>query len=92
MFFLTAVHVDLADKFCTDSDTQDMYALDGEEISHADFKLGEFVMTLPEFADQFKMVDGAYQNAVGEQQICKQNLATAIKGYKNPAVQIGKSK
>nr|QPK67216.1 MHC class II antigen alpha chain [Alosa sapidissima] len=80
------VHVDLSHNFCTDSDAEDMYGLDGEETFHADFTKEEYVMTLPEFADQFGMEEGAYQQAVGDKAICKQNLATVIQATHNPTV------
>lgn len=66
-----------------------MYGLDGEEKAHADWKAEKFVMTLPEFADPYKYVEGTYASAVANQQICKQNLAVDIKAYKNPAVAQG---
>lgn len=69
-----------------------MYGLDGEEMAHADFKAEELVMTLPEFADPFHYVEGAYENAVAEQQACKQNLATIIEAYKKPPVTEGEIK
>ena len=69
-----------------------MYGLDGEEMGHADFTKGKFVMTMPEFADPYTYVEGTYEQAVGQQQICKQNLQVAIESYKSPAVTEGESK
>lgn len=89
--FVSVAHVDLHHQFCTDTDVGHMFGLDEEEISHADFDKGEYVMTLPKFADQLKMVEGAYQQAVTNLQICKENLKTAIESYKNPAVPTGES-
>ncbi|XP_012674490.2 H-2 class II histocompatibility antigen, A-D alpha chain [Clupea harengus] len=80
------VHVDIALTGCTDSDGEDMHGLDGEEMAHADFFKRKYVMTLPEFADQFKYVEGTYEQAVAGQQVCKQNLQTIIQAYKSPAV------
>ena len=86
------VHVDIALHGCTDSDGEDMFGLDGEEIAHADFFKGKYVMTLPEFADPYQYVEGTYESAVAGQQICKQNLQTIIQAYKSPAVAEGESK
>ncbi|XP_031426011.1 H-2 class II histocompatibility antigen, A-K alpha chain-like [Clupea harengus] len=80
------VHVDIGLVGCSDSDGEYMYGLDGEEVGHADFTKGKFVMTLPEFADQLKYEEGTYEGAVANQQICKQNLQVAIESYKSPAV------
>lgn len=67
-----------------------MFELDGEEEAHADWKAGKLVITLPEFADQFRYAEGTYETLLNNQQVCKRNLATAIKAYKNPAVTEGK--
>ena len=92
LFCVPVVHVDIALHGCTDSGGETMYWLDGEEIGHADFTKGKFVMTLPEFADQFTYVEGTYEGAFANQQICKQNLQTIIQAYKSPAVAEGESK
>ena len=86
------VHVDIALDGCTDSDGDKMFGLDGEEMGHADFTKSKFIMTLPEFADQFTYEDGAYETAVADQQTCKQNLQISITSYKSPAVAEGESK
>lgn len=62
-----------------------MYGLDGEEKWHADFSQKKGVMTLPLFADQFSMAEGAYEAAVANQQVCKANLDVCVKSYKSPA-------
>ncbi|XP_062398237.1 H-2 class II histocompatibility antigen, A-R alpha chain-like isoform X2 [Sardina pilchardus] len=80
------VHEDAALTGCTDTDGEDMYGLDGEEKAHADWKAGKYVMTLPEFADPFEYVEGTYEAALANQQVCKTNLETVTKAYKNPAV------
>nr|CAM34665.1 MHC class II antigen alpha chain precursor [Clupea harengus] len=79
------VHVDIALVGCTDSDGEKMFGLDGEEKGHADFTKGKFIMTLPEFADPFKYEEGAYEGAVRDKEVCKQNLQVAIQAYKSPA-------
>lgn len=83
------MHVDSALAGCTESDGERMFALDGEEMGHSDFKAEKFVMTLPEFADPFEYAEGVYEMGVTRIQVCKQNLATAIKAYKNPEVTEG---
>ncbi|KAL2092148.1 hypothetical protein ACEWY4_011946 [Coilia grayii] len=80
------VHVDLALSGCSGCDGEDMNGLDGEEMAHADFMSGKYVMTLPEFADPFVYPEGTYEAAVAGQQVCKQNLAVAIQAYRHPAV------
>ncbi|XP_062398421.1 RLA class II histocompatibility antigen, DP alpha-1 chain-like [Sardina pilchardus] len=80
------VHVDVHASGCSDTDAQDMYGLDGEELAHADWKAQKYVMTLPEFADPFVYQEGTYEAAVANQQVCKSNLAVAIQAYKNPPV------
>ncbi|XP_031426927.1 H-2 class II histocompatibility antigen, A-U alpha chain-like [Clupea harengus] len=80
------VHEDIGLRGCTDSDGEEMYGVDGEEKGHADFTKGKMIMTLPEFADPYKYVEGTYERAVAEQQRCKQYLQTDIKGNKSPAV------
>ncbi|KAG5281493.1 hypothetical protein AALO_G00072870 [Alosa alosa] len=80
------VHVDIHASGCTDSDGQDMYGLDGEEVAHADWEAQKYVMTLPAFADPYAYEEGTYEQAVANQQICRQNLAIIIQAYKHPAV------
>ena len=92
LLYVPVVQIDFRLSGCTDSDGEDMYGLDGEEMAHADFFKRKYVMTLPEFADQFKYVEGTYEQAVAGQQICKQNLQVAIESYKSPAVAEGESK
>ncbi|XP_076127205.1 H-2 class II histocompatibility antigen, I-E alpha chain-like [Alosa pseudoharengus] len=80
------VHIDIHASGCTDSDGQDMYGLDGEELAHADWKAEKYVTTLPAFADPIAYAEGTYEQAVATQQVCKANLATFIQAYKHPAV------
>ncbi|XP_026852300.2 RLA class II histocompatibility antigen, DP alpha-1 chain-like [Electrophorus electricus] len=79
------VHRDLYMSLCSDTDKEDMFGLDKEEMYHADFSQGKGVMTLPEFADPASYGEGAYQQSVANAAICKQNLDVCIKSYKNPA-------
>lgn len=88
-FLFSVLHIDLVITGCSDSDGVDMYGLDGEEMWYADFNKGEGVVALPPFADPFTF-PGFYEGAVGNQGVCKANLAVNIKAYKNPEEKIGK--
>ncbi|KAI3375944.1 hypothetical protein L3Q82_016364, partial [Scortum barcoo] len=68
---------------CSESDGEDMYSLDGEEMWYADFKQGKGVEPQPSFVDHFSYVEGTYQGAVANQQICKQNLKIEREALKN---------
>ncbi|KAL7827132.1 hypothetical protein SRHO_G00328500 [Serrasalmus rhombeus] len=70
---------------CSDTEKQDMSGLDGEEMWHADFTQGKGVETLPEFADPSSSVEGAYEAAVVNVEVCKQNLAVSVDAYHHPA-------
>uniref|UniRef100_A0A6Q2XPJ1 Ig-like domain-containing protein n=1 Tax=Esox lucius TaxID=8010 RepID=A0A6Q2XPJ1_ESOLU len=83
----TFLHIDLHIGGCSDSDGVDMYGLDGEEMWYADFNKQKGVEPLPPFADPLTY-PGGYEQAVANQQICKQNLAVDIKAYKNPEEKI----
>ncbi|XP_030646810.1 RLA class II histocompatibility antigen, DP alpha-1 chain [Chanos chanos] len=60
------------------------YALDGDEMGHADYVQKKFFMTLPEFAAAFSYGDDMYADAEGKQGACKQNIQSSIKGHNNP--------
>lgn len=66
-----------------------MYGLEGEELWYADFQKGEGVYPQPDFIDPFRYVDGAYTQAVGDQQVCKFNLGIARQAYKDMEKEIG---
>ncbi|XP_063051576.1 mamu class II histocompatibility antigen, DR alpha chain-like isoform X2 [Engraulis encrasicolus] len=78
------VHVDTALNGCSDSDGDFMYVLDGEELGHADWEAKQLVVTLPKFAIPPPYPEGIYETAVINQQLCKANLETAIRFYRNP--------
>ncbi|NP_001290803.1 H-2 class II histocompatibility antigen, A-U alpha chain-like precursor [Esox lucius] len=84
---IKVLHIDLYTDGCSDSDGVDMYGLDGEEKWYADFNKQKGVEPLPPFADPLTY-PGGYEQAVANQQICKQNLATSIKANKNPEEKI----
>uniref|UniRef100_A0A3Q2PY24 H-2 class II histocompatibility antigen, E-U alpha chain-like n=1 Tax=Fundulus heteroclitus TaxID=8078 RepID=A0A3Q2PY24_FUNHE len=83
----TVLHEDLAIVGCSDSDGEVMYALDGEEKWFADFKQGKGVHPNPPFIIHFKYVEGTYDTAVANQQICRSNLKNSRKGMKDIPVE-----
>ncbi|KAG7232367.1 hypothetical protein INR49_008935 [Caranx melampygus] len=85
------VHVDLRVVGCSDSDGEEMYALDGEEMWVADFVNKKGVMTLPSFVDPYSYVEGTYETAENNQQICRESLKADLHNYKNPPLQRGSS-
>ncbi|XP_008293015.1 H-2 class II histocompatibility antigen, A-D alpha chain-like [Stegastes partitus] len=60
---------------CSDSNGENMDSLDGAELWYADFINRRLVDALPDFADPITS-PGAYERAVAEQQVCRQNLKT----------------
>ncbi|KAG9345427.1 hypothetical protein JZ751_009974 [Albula glossodonta] len=71
----------------TNGDPQDGSELDGDEMDYVDFKNKQVVVTLPDFADKWEF-PGHYEAAMGEQQVCKNNLDVAIQAEKNPPEKI----
>uniref|UniRef100_A0A667ZSN9 Ig-like domain-containing protein n=1 Tax=Myripristis murdjan TaxID=586833 RepID=A0A667ZSN9_9TELE len=67
---------------CSDSDAENMYGLDGEERWYADFKNHRGVIALPKFADQTSF-PGYYEQAVAQQEVCKQSMAADRRAFKN---------
>ncbi|XP_006809847.1 H-2 class II histocompatibility antigen, A-U alpha chain-like [Neolamprologus brichardi] len=67
------LHEDIKIAGCSDSDGEDVYTLDGEELAYADFNKQEEIYPQPPFVDPMTY-PGAYEQAVGQLQICKQNL------------------
>ncbi|KAA0713775.1 II histocompatibility antigen, DP beta 1 chain HLA class [Triplophysa tibetana] len=82
-------HHDFQITGCSDTEKEDMYGFDGEEIYHSDFNKKEGVVTLPEFADPISF-PGFYESGVANQEVCKQNLANCNKAYKNPREEMDK--
>ncbi|XP_054457755.1 rano class II histocompatibility antigen, B alpha chain-like [Anoplopoma fimbria] len=60
-----------------------MYALDGEVIWFADFKHKTGVEPQPSFMDHTSYVEGTYEQAVANVEICKQNLKNHVKPFKD---------
>ncbi|XP_035987036.1 mamu class II histocompatibility antigen, DR alpha chain-like [Fundulus heteroclitus] len=81
------LHEDIRIVGCSDSDGEEMYALDGEEIWVADFKQGKGVEPQPPFIDHMSYGEGIYGSAVAQQQICRGNLKADLHNYKNPPLQ-----
>ncbi|XP_056628547.1 H-2 class II histocompatibility antigen, A-U alpha chain-like [Triplophysa dalaica] len=86
---VNVVHDDFYFNGCSDTEKEDMYGFDGEEIYHADFNKKEGVVTVPDFADPISF-PGFYEQALVNQEIDKQNLAICIKAYKNPREEMDK--
>nr|AAB67856.1 MHC class II alpha [Morone saxatilis] len=78
------LHEDFHIGGCSDSDGEDMIALDGEEVRVADFINKKGVEPHPSFIDHTSYVEGTYEQAVANQQICRQNLGIARKAIKEP--------
>ncbi|KAF4109764.1 H-2 class II histocompatibility antigen, A-U alpha chain-like [Onychostoma macrolepis] len=81
------LHRDVQFAGCSDTEKEDLYGLDGEELYHSDFIRKEGVVTAPDFADPVSF-PGFYEGGVANQEVCKQNLATFIKAYNSPEEQI----
>ncbi|KAM3590584.1 uncharacterized protein V6R79_012200 [Siganus canaliculatus] len=67
---------------CSDSDGENMYGLDGEELWFADFINKKGVNPQPSFVQQLDFT-GFYEAAVGELQICRGNLQNSRKFNKD---------
>lgn len=59
-----------------------MMTLDGEEVWHADFIHETGVDTLPDFVSH-PSFSGLYEQSVGQQQLCKNNLKIIRTGLKD---------
>ncbi|KAF6735550.1 SLA class II histocompatibility antigen, DQ haplotype C alpha chain [Oryzias melastigma] len=77
------LHEDLNIIGCSDSDGENMYSLDGEEKWYADFKKKTGVEPQPPFVDHTSYAAGTYEQAVANQNICKQNLKICRIGMKD---------
>ncbi|KAM4714223.1 HLA class II histocompatibility antigen, DR alpha chain-like isoform 2-T2 [Anableps anableps] len=77
------LHEDLAINGCSASDGEKMYSLDGEEMWVADFKKKEGVEPQPPFIGHISYVEGTYQQAEANQQICRTNLEIDRKAMKD---------
>nr|AAF65676.1 MHC class II alpha subunit [Aulonocara hansbaenschi] len=87
------LHEDIQIVGCSDSDGEEMYGLDGEEKAYADFNKKEEIYPQPPFVvNPFHYQEGAYENAVANQQICRENMKRVGKGMKDyPLEQVAPS-
>ncbi|XP_028998861.1 HLA class II histocompatibility antigen, DP alpha 1 chain-like [Betta splendens] len=77
------LHEDLHIRGCSDSDGEDAYTLDVEELWYADFINKKGVYPLPSFFSSFRYNEGTYEQAVADQQICRSNLKNSRIGMKD---------
>ncbi|KAG7233202.1 hypothetical protein INR49_007362 [Caranx melampygus] len=77
------VHVNLGILGCSDTDGEEMIALDGEEVVFADFVNKKGVNTLPSFVDHISSPEGFYETAEANQQLCRSNLKKTRVGMKD---------
>ncbi|KAK2863593.1 hypothetical protein Q5P01_003126 [Channa striata] len=77
------LHEDFFISGCSQTDGEQMFALDGEEMWYADFinKKGE--EPLPGFIDGLHYQEGTYEAAVANLQTCKSNLKNDVKAFKD---------
>ncbi|CAI5685718.1 unnamed protein product [Oreochromis niloticus] len=68
---------------CSDTDGEDVLILDDEVVWYADFYKQKGVDSLPAFADHPHWQEGMYEEAVANQQICRQNLKMARSAMKD---------
>uniref|UniRef100_A0A3P9DQ85 H-2 class II histocompatibility antigen, A-U alpha chain n=1 Tax=Maylandia zebra TaxID=106582 RepID=A0A3P9DQ85_9CICH len=73
---------DISTVGCSDSDGENMYGLDGEELAYADFNKQEFIYPLPPFIDPMT-VPGGYESSVAFQHTCRENMKLFGKGMKD---------
>lgn len=86
----SVLHEDFHIAGCSESDAEDMYAVDSEQIWYADFVNMDGVDVLPDFADHpgFPL---AYDAAVSEKVLCRMNLKTARIAYKDLPLELGEN-
>ncbi|XP_039996941.1 H-2 class II histocompatibility antigen, A-U alpha chain-like [Xiphias gladius] len=78
-----SLHVDLYIGGCSDTDGENMYTLEGEEMWYADFINKRGVEPQPGFIDHMSYVEGTYERAVANQQVCKSNLKVDQHNFKD---------
>nr|AYN72151.1 MHC class II antigen alpha chain [Oreochromis niloticus] len=76
------LHSDIGIIGCSDSDGEDMNGLDGEEVRYADFIKQKDIYPQPPFIDPITY-PGAYEQAVANQQVCRENIKLFGKGMKD---------
>ena len=88
----SGLHEDVQVVGCSDSEGEEAYNLDGEELWFADFVNNRGVEPQPSFIDHMTYEEGAYQAAVGNQQACKANLGVVRQAMKDFKLENGKNK
>nr|AYN72123.1 MHC class II antigen alpha chain [Oreochromis niloticus] len=78
-----ALHSDAHINGCSDSDGEDVYTLDGEEVAYADFNKKEEIYPQPPFIDPMTYQEGTYDTAVADQQTCRVTMKNVGKGMKD---------
>ncbi|XP_067269411.1 H-2 class II histocompatibility antigen, A-U alpha chain-like [Pseudorasbora parva] len=74
---------------CSDTEKEDMYGLDGEEIYYYNFNSNKTVVVLPEFVNSELFGFPEYfEPAIYNSQLCKKHLVTSAKVYKNQPEQM----
>lgn len=66
-----------------------MLILDDEAVWYADFNRQEIIYPLPPFVDPITF-PGQYEQAVADQQVCKQNLKVTRQAMKDVPKELGK--
>nr|AYN72129.1 MHC class II antigen alpha chain [Oreochromis niloticus] len=77
------LHEEIRITGCSDSDGEEMYGLDGEEVAYADFNKQKYMYPQPPFVDPFTFQEGVYDTAVAGQQVCRENIKRFGKGMKD---------
>ena len=91
VFLFSVLHDEIYMTGCSASDGEEMYGLDGDVLFYADFKNKKGVYPQPDFVG-FRFVEGVYQTAEANQQICKQSLDVSRKALKDFPLESGRDK
>ncbi|XP_034020042.1 LOW QUALITY PROTEIN: mamu class II histocompatibility antigen, DR alpha chain-like [Thalassophryne amazonica] len=81
------LHEDLYISGCSDTDGENMYSLEGEEVSYIDFIKKKAVEPQPPFVDHMT-VTGQYEQAVANLQVCRQSLNIVRQALKNISLEL----
>uniref|UniRef100_A0A673HZM0 Ig-like domain-containing protein n=1 Tax=Sinocyclocheilus rhinocerous TaxID=307959 RepID=A0A673HZM0_9TELE len=87
---VSVVHNSFVFTGCSDTEKEELYGTDGEEVFHSDFIGKKGLLTLPDFADFVNSTsyDGFYEQSVGSLEVCRNYLDIQIKAYKPPHTSI----
>uniref|UniRef100_A0A673I9I8 Ig-like domain-containing protein n=1 Tax=Sinocyclocheilus rhinocerous TaxID=307959 RepID=A0A673I9I8_9TELE len=83
---VSVVHNSFVFTGCSDTEKEELYGTDGEEVFHSDFIGKKGLLTLPDFADFVNSTsyDGFYEQSVGSLEVCRNYLDIQIKAYSEP--------